>query len=109
MGAVAVAFAMAHTSVEKGHVAVSLIVRLLPNRVQGIIGIITTLFSLILFSLLSWRSIVYGNHLKEIHEVSLTLQLPFYPFVYGVGFASAILCLALILDLIKEFSKVVRG
>ncbi len=109
MGAVAVAFAMAHTSLEKGHVAVSLIVRLLPIRFQGVIGVITNLFCLILFSLLSWRSIVYGNHLREIHEVSLTLQLPFYPFVYGVGFASAILCLALILDIIKEFSKVVKG
>ena len=99
MGSVAVAFAMAHTSVEKGHVAVSLLVRLMPTKLQAILGIITTLFGLTFFALLSWRSVLYANHMREIGEVSLTLQLPFYPFVYGIAFASAAVCLVLIVDL----------
>ena len=41
LGSVAVAFAMAHTSVEKGHVSVSLVIRLFPPRIQAIIGSIT--------------------------------------------------------------------
>ena len=36
LGAVAVAFAMAHTTAQKGHVAVSLIVSLLPQRLLGV-------------------------------------------------------------------------
>ncbi len=106
MGAVAVSFAMAHTSVEKGHVAVSLIVRLLPQRMQAIIGSITTLFGLILFALLSWRSVLHANDLRVSGEVSLTLELPFYPFVYGIAFASAAVCLVLVLELSNHVVKV---
>jgi len=106
MGAVAVSFAMAHTSVEKGHVSVSLIVRLLPQRIQAVIGSITTLFGLILFSLLSWQSVIYANDLRTTGEVSLTLELPFYPFVYGIGFAAAAVCLVLLLELSRNLVKV---
>lgn len=102
LGSVAVAFAMAHTSVEKGHVSVSLVIRLFPPRIQAIIGSITGIFGFILFALLSWRSVLYANHLREIGEVSLTLQLPFYPFVYGIGFSAAAVCLVLLVELVKN-------
>ncbi len=106
LGAVAVSFAMAHTSVEKGHVAVSLIVQLLPKRVQALIGSITTSFGLILFALLSWQSVLYANDLRSSGEVSLTLQLPFYPFVYGISFAAAVVCLVLLTELFTNLAGV---
>ncbi len=106
MGAVAVSFAMAHTSIERGHVAVSLIVRLFPKRVQAVIGSITNSFSFIFFALISWRSYIYGNHLREIGEVSLTLQLPFYPFVYGIAFASIAVCITLFIDLVENIEVI---
>ena len=106
MGAVAVSFAMAHTSVEKGHVSVSLIVRMLPRRIQACIASITTLLGLILFTLLSWQSVLYANGLRTTGEVSLTLELPFYPFVYGIAFAAAAVCLVLLLELSRNLVKV---
>jgi len=108
LGATAVSFAMAHTSVERGHVAVSIVVNLLPKKVQSIIETITTIFGLILFILLSWQSVLYGNDLKASGEVSLTLELPFYPFVYGIGFAAAAVCLVLLVDLSKSLPEVFR-
>jgi len=106
LGSVAVSFAMAHTSVEKGHVAVSLMVRLLSDRTQGIIASITNLFSIVFFILLSWQSVMYAHSLRSSGEVSLTLQLPFYPFVYGIGFASAAVCLVLMTDFLGSLAKV---
>jgi TRAP-type C4-dicarboxylate transport system permease small subunit len=106
LGAVAVSFAMAHTSVEKGHVAVSLVVRLFPQRAQALIETITGIFSFILFALLSWQSVLYANDLRASGEVSLTLELPFYPFVYGIGFAAAAVCLVLLVDIITNIAKV---
>jgi len=106
LGAVAVSFAMAHTSVEKGHVAVSLIVQLLPERVQAIIGSITTSFGFILFALLSWQSVLYANDLRSSGEVSLTLELPFYPFVYGISFAAVAVCLVLLVELFMNLTGV---
>jgi len=106
MGAVAVAFAMAHTSIEKGHVAVSLLVRMFPQRVQAVIQVITGSFSFILFAMISWRSVLYALHLRESGEVSLTLQLPFYPFVFGIAFASAAVCLALFVEIASSLGRV---
>ena len=52
MATVAVAFAMAHTTVEKGHVAVSFVVDLFPKKTQRIIATITNSFGFILFILI---------------------------------------------------------
>ena len=105
LGAVAVAFAMAYTSVEKGHVSVSFVVNLFPQRIQGLIESITNSFGLFLFALIAWQSVIYANELRLSGEVSLTLELPFYPFVYGIGFSAAIVCLVLLSDLYKNLMK----
>ena len=106
LGAVAVSFAMAHTSVEKGHVAVSIVVRLFSERVQAIIESLTNVLGLILFAMISWQSVLYANDFRASGEVSLTLQLPFYPFVYGIGFSAAAVCLVLFTDLFNNLAKV---
>jgi len=108
LGAVAVSFAMAHTSIEKGHVSVSFIVTLFPSRLQRLIECITSCFGLFLFILIAWQSIIYANDLCASSEVSLTLELPFYPFVYGIGFSSAVVCLTLLADLIKNVLKILE-
>ena len=105
LGAAAVAFSMAHTLVERGHVAVTFVVSLFPRRIQGLIEIITTIFGLLFFSLVSWQSVIYANDLHRSGEVSLTLELPFYPFVYGISISAAIVCLILLSDLFKSFLK----
>ena len=107
LGAVAVAFAMAHTSVEKGHVAVSFVVSLFPQRIQGLIESITTSFGLFFFVLIAWQSVIYANDLRLSGEVSLTLELPFYPFVYGISFSATILCFILLSDLFNNFLKII--
>jgi TRAP-type C4-dicarboxylate transport system permease small subunit len=106
LGAVAVAFAMAHTSVEKGHVAVSLIVQLFPKRLQGIIESIISIFGIILFGLIAWQSVLYGVDCQRSGEVSMTLQMPFYPIIYGVALCAGIVCLVLMVDLANAIVKV---
>jgi TRAP-type C4-dicarboxylate transport system permease small subunit len=106
MATVAVAFAMAHTTVEKGHVAVSFVVELLPKRAQNIIATITNSCGLLFFILLTWRSFLYAGHLKSSGEVSLTLQLPFYPFVYGIAFSALAVCPVILSDLLKSSTRV---
>ena len=107
LGAVAVAFAMANTSLEKGHVSVSFVVALFPKRIQGLIESITHLFGVFLFVLIAWQSAIYANDLRLSGEVSLTLGLPFYPFVYGIAFSATAVCLILIFDLFKNVRKTI--
>jgi TRAP-type C4-dicarboxylate transport system permease small subunit len=106
MASVAASFAMAHTSVEGGHVAVSIVTRLLPSRVARVISICTHLVSLAFFALLAWVSVGYAEQLQEIGEVSMTMQLPIHPFVYGLAFSSLAVCLVLALATWEDFTKV---
>ena len=108
LGAVAVSFAMAHTTIEKGHVSVSFIVTLFPSRLQRLIECMTSCFGFFFFALIAWQSFIYANDLYASHEVSLTLELPFYPFVYGIGFSAAVVCLILLSDLIENALKILE-
>jgi len=108
LGAVAVSFAMAHTSIEKGHVSVSFVVSHFPPKVQRLIECITSCFGLFIFGFIAWQSIMYANDLHTAHEVSLTLELPFYPFIYGIGFSAGVVCLLLLSDVIKNAMKILE-
>jgi TRAP-type C4-dicarboxylate transport system permease small subunit len=105
LGAVAVSFAMAYTLAEKGHVAVTLIVQLFPKRLQGIVETTISVFGIILFALIAWQSILYGIDCQRAGEVSLTLQLPFYPIIYGVALGAGVICLVLFIDLLDAIAK----
>ena len=81
--------------------------RLLSERVQAIFQVVTSSVAFIFFGLLAWQSLVYAQKLKKWGEVSMTLELPYYPFVYGLAFSAAAVCLVLILTVINEGRKVV--
>jgi TRAP-type C4-dicarboxylate transport system permease small subunit len=107
LGALAISFAIAQTCVEKGHVAVSFVLDRLSTRVKAMVKSLTNLMSFILFFAISWQSLVYGNELRLSGELSPTLQFPFYPIVYGICFATWMVCLVIAVDLIGSIRKVV--
>ena len=106
LGAVAVSFAMAHTLAERGHVAVSLIVQLFPKWLQDIIEGIISIFGITLFGLIAWQSVLYGMDCQRAGEVSMTLELPFYPIIYGVALSAMVVCLVLLVNLADALGKV---
>jgi len=99
LGATVAGFAMAYTTMKGGHVAVAVLVMQLSHRAQKAIFIITHLLAITLFSLLTWECIGYGNDLRTSGEVSLTLELPFFPVLYGLSLSSFVVCLVLWVDL----------
>jgi TRAP-type C4-dicarboxylate transport system permease small subunit len=105
-GAVVISFALAYTSLEKGHIAVELLVDRLPKRLQVFINGLNSLIGAALFSLITWQSFLYAGDLRGSGEVSLTLQIPTYPFVYGISLGCGLLCLVLLVDSSRSFIKV---
>ena len=100
LGAIVASLAMAQTTLERGHVAVEVVTNKLSPRVQQVVYLITNLLSIALFSVLAWECVRYGNDLRIAGEVSMTLQLPFFSVVYGIAFASVVVCLVLIVDIL---------
>ncbi|MFH1647386.1 MAG: TRAP transporter small permease [Chloroflexota bacterium] len=108
-GATLVALALAYTAVNRGHIQVELLVDRLPPRVQGIIGVITGILGVGIFALVTWQSLVYANDMRVAGETTMTALLPYYPYIYGIAFGSALLCLVVISDLMKSMVRAVKG
>ncbi len=95
LGAVFAAFSLGYTSANRGHIAVDFIVQKLPPRVQTIVDAANALICAALFGLLARQSMLYAADLKSFGEVSMTLQMPVYPFVYGIAAGCWLLVLVL--------------
>jgi TRAP-type C4-dicarboxylate transport system permease small subunit len=109
IGATLVAFAIAYCALQKGHIQVELIVSRFPRRVQGVIGGITGILGLGIFSVITWQSLIFAGDMRRSGDVSMTMLLPFYPYIYGLAFGTGLLCLVVLMDLIKDLTKVVKG
>ena len=84
-GAIVIGFAVPLTTFLKGHVLVDFFVMKFPKGIRNIVHVVTRLMGIGLFSMLGWNLIKLGMDLYRTGEVSLTLQLPFYPVAYGIG------------------------
>ena len=98
LGAIVAGFAMARTTIERGHVAVEIVVVRFSLSIQKTIYLVIHVLSLLLFGLLTLECIRYGNDLRIAGEVSPTIQIPFFPVLYGVGFSSLVVFLILFID-----------
>jgi len=105
LGAMVASLAMAQTTLERGHVAVQVVVTRFSPRTQEIIYLITHLLSVILFALLAVECVRYGNDFRVSGEVSLTLRMPFYPVVYGIALSAVVVCLVLVVDVLQVVTK----
>lgn len=105
MAAMSVAVALPYTHRARGHIAVEIVFRLLPERVQKIIQISTDFLALILISLVTWRMALYAKTMKASGEVSISLGLPIHLLIAVIAFCFLILTLVIIQDIVKSFKK----
>jgi TRAP-type C4-dicarboxylate transport system permease small subunit len=105
MMAIVVPFGIAYCAYAEGHVNVDLIITRFSKRVQNILGIITSLFSLGLFILITWQNLKYVKEQFESKLTSAVLLIPVYPFVFLVALGIAVFCLVLFRDIMKYMDK----
>lgn len=103
-GAILVSFSLAHTSLERGQIAVDFLVSKFSRRIRIIIDRINSLICAVLFSLISWQSVFYALNIKNAGEVSMTLQMPIYPFILGIAAGCGVLSLVLLLRFFLSFT-----
>jgi TRAP-type C4-dicarboxylate transport system permease small subunit len=100
-GAIVIGFAIPLTTFLKGHVLVDFFVLRFSGTVQKTMHILTRLLGIGLFSLLGWNLIKLAMDLYRTGEVSLTLQLPFYPVAFGIGLSCFVQCLVLLAQIVQ--------
>lgn len=109
LAAIVVAAALPYTYKKDGHVGVEILLRLLPEKQQLLVKILTRLLSLLLFSMITWQMFLYAQDIYETGEVSMNLEFPIYYIVYllavGLLIFSATIVTSVFSDIkqLKEF------
>jgi TRAP-type C4-dicarboxylate transport system permease small subunit len=108
MGAVIASFSMPYTMLQKGHVAVEILIQLLSKRKQLVVETATHTIGILLCLVLVWQCILLALDMAAAGEVTATLLIPFYPIVYCMAAGFFVLCLAILLNLINIWRKVIK-
>jgi TRAP-type C4-dicarboxylate transport system permease small subunit len=99
LGAVVVGFAIPQTSRLQGHVIMDFVTSKLPQSWTKPFHVLTRILAIFTFAIIAWELWALGNDLRKSGEVTLTLQLPFYPVAYGIALCCLVECLVLFVDI----------
>jgi TRAP-type C4-dicarboxylate transport system permease small subunit len=105
LGAIVTAGALGHTQKRKGHIVVDILSDRFPGPVKRALDAASHGVTLVLFSIVSWQTFVYGRRLWRTGELSETLKIAYYPFVFLVCLGFAVFALTLLLDLLETLGK----
>jgi len=101
LGAIVTAGALGYTQKRKDHIVVDILSDKFPAKVKRVLDRVSYALILAFFTVVSWQTFVYGKRLLRTGELSETLKIAYYPFVFLVSIAFAVLALTVFLDLIE--------
>jgi TRAP-type C4-dicarboxylate transport system permease small subunit len=107
-GVAIASFSAARTYNVGRHIRVNFIVSRFSVKVQNLLACTVSMVSIVLFSVIIWRTLIYGKDIQDAGEVSLTLNFPYTPFIYGLAVALIPLLLLLVGEFIRSFIEVTK-
>lgn len=96
-----VCFALPNCTFQKGHIQVDMFMEHLPKRIQAVIDGIIGFLSLGFFLAVAWQSVLLGNSLRRTGDVSMSVFIPLYPFIYPIAFACVFIALLIFSDIVE--------
>jgi TRAP-type C4-dicarboxylate transport system permease small subunit len=102
LGAVIIALALGYTQKHKDHIIVTILTEKFPPKVRSVIETFAELVIMLFFGIVSWQVYVWGMKIYESHEVSETLKIVFYPFVFTVAAGFALLSFSALIGFLKK-------
>jgi TRAP-type C4-dicarboxylate transport system permease small subunit len=105
LGALVTAFALGHTQIRKSHIIVDILSTTYPAGMKRLLDAISYLISLVFFAFLSREIFKWSLKLAQSGELSGTLKIIYYPFVFCVALGFTFLSLCLALDFLKTFLR----
>ncbi|MDD5009223.1 MAG: TRAP transporter small permease [Syntrophorhabdaceae bacterium] len=101
IGAIVVGFALPLTSWMKGHIYVDFILEKLPKERADIVLVMIKIVNILLFTASGVYLFFKGAYLIRTGEVSMTLQMPYYPIAYALGICCFVQCIVLLSDIAR--------
>lgn len=97
------------TQIAKGHVTVELLLSRFSPLARAKVNFVTTFLSLVLFSLITWQSVLTAKLYHNAGRLVYTINWPLAPFQLVVSLGALILCLVFITKMIQYFHQMNGG
>ncbi len=101
IGAIVIAFALGYTQKMKNNIVVDILTEKFPKKLHRVLDIINYFVTMIFFGFVAWQIFTYGLKVHQSGELSETLKVIYYPFVYSVSAGFAVLSFTLLVDFLK--------
>jgi TRAP-type C4-dicarboxylate transport system permease small subunit len=102
--------ALAFTQEKRGHIRVEILYALFRPAVQSFLDMVTHFIALVFFVLLAWYSFGELSYSWEISESTMgAIRFPLYPARLLLSAGAVLLILQLLLDVIADFRRTLRG
>jgi TRAP-type C4-dicarboxylate transport system permease small subunit len=102
LAVVAIVAAVPLVQIDHGHIEIEFLEKRLGNIPQKIVALCVNVLSMALWAIIAWRSVVYGLDILRSHEVSMSVGMLIYPFIWFQGLCAIFVFLVLILQTIKK-------
>ncbi len=105
LGAIVISFALGYTQKRRDHIIVDILSDKYPEGLKKVIETIADICIAAFFAIVAWQMYVWGMKIWNESEVSETLKIIYYPFVFAcaLGFA------AISLNALVQFLKKIIG
>lgn len=103
LAVVAIAAAIPLVQINHGHIEIEFVEKRLKRIWRKIIALFINILGMILWGIVVWRSFLYGKDILDAGEVSMSVGIIIFPFIWFQGFCAIFVILVLILQAIKNF------
>jgi TRAP-type C4-dicarboxylate transport system permease small subunit len=98
LGAVTIAFALGFTQMTKSHIVVDILTDTFAERTKRILDTVSYLIGMVFFGVIAWVIFRWGIQIARSGELSETLKIIYYPFIFSVSAGFGFLSLTLVID-----------
>jgi len=105
LGACVIALALGYTQQTKSNIVVDILSEKFPPALANTLDRVVHLVIMVFFGIVAWQAYVYAMKLVESHEVSETLKVIYYPFVFCVALGFAVLAFTGFVDFMKTIFR----
>ncbi|WP_027723395.1 TRAP transporter small permease [Maridesulfovibrio zosterae] len=103
-GAVTAAFSLGYSQLNRSHIAVGLLFNRFPKPIQIFLEALSGAASCLFFAFCAVETVKWGLFLYDLGEVSETLGIQFYPFVFAVALGCGAMAFVLLLDIVRTLT-----
>ena len=106
--AAVIGLALAYCAVNNAHISIGFIMEKLPLKLRAVIDIVTKAAVLVFLGVLTCQTALLGYNTALSGEVSPTVRIPFYPFIYLVAAGVFMLGVVVLFHLAAEIKGVIK-